>query len=63
MVCSAGMAMDKLGELVLNGHTHPINALAMSKDGLTLITVSDDNTCRFLRLFDSVFSRAYSGLT
>ncbi len=55
--------MDKAGALVLEGHTGRITALAISKDGLTLITVSDDKTCRFPRLYDSVFSRAYSVLT
>jgi hypothetical protein len=38
--------MNKVGELVLNEHTRPVQSVAISTDGLTLITVSEDTSCR-----------------
>ena len=33
-------------ELVFKDHSGPVRGLAITKDGLTVLTVSDDKTCR-----------------
>ena len=46
-------------ELVLKDHSGAVRGLAITKDGLTLVTVSDDKTCRCIAqvvcLFVSLF--------